>query len=122
MVQLNSTLTTSSFVPAWQAIPLMGRAAWVAADLIDLVAQTHTREYSLIRVSYRQFRNNLSSYLDEVGEGGVPLVVTHRGGSNVVLMSEDDHTGFLKTVHILKSSTNAVRLLRSIKEVDQAGQ
>jgi len=34
-------------------------------------------------------------------------------------MSEDDYEGLMETVHLLESSANATRLLRSIKEADE---
>jgi antitoxin YefM len=38
----------------------------------------------------------------------------------VVMMSENDFEGLLETVHLLKSLANAERLLRSIKQLDNA--
>jgi antitoxin YefM len=75
-----------------------------------------TGEFHLAHVSYGQLRNHLASYMDEVCDAGVPLFITRRNARNVVLMSADDYEGLLETVHLLKSPTNAARLLRSIND------
>jgi antitoxin YefM len=72
----------------------------------------------MARVSFAEFRNNLSSYMDSVCDEGAPLLVTGQNARNVVLISEDDYEGLMETIHLLASPANAERLLRSI---DQAG-
>jgi len=57
--------------------------------------------------------------MDEVCDSRTPLFVTRQNARGVVLMSEDDYVGLIDTVHLLKSSANATRLLRSIKEANQ---
>jgi antitoxin YefM len=73
----------------------------------------------MAHVSYSQLRNNLASYMDEVCNSRVPLVVTRQHARSVVLMSEEDYEGLMETVHLLKSPANTVRLLRSIQEADR---
>jgi antitoxin YefM len=70
-------------------------------------------------VSYTQLRNNLATYMDEVCDDRVPLVITRRNARNVVLMSEEDYDGLMETVHLLNSPANAARLLRAIDDADQ---
>jgi antitoxin YefM len=70
----------------------------------------------LEHVSYSQLRNNLAFYMDEVCDAHAPLFVTRRNARSVVLISADDYEGLLETVHLLKSPTNAARLLRSIND------
>jgi antitoxin YefM len=73
----------------------------------------------MAHVSYSQLRNNLASYMDEVCDDRAPLFVTRQNARSVVLMSEEDYEGLMETVHLLKSPTNAARLLRSIEDADQ---
>lgn len=74
----------------------------------------------MTHVSYSELRNNLATYMDAVCDGRAPLVVTRQNARSVVLMSEEEYEGLMETVHLLKSPTNAARLLRSIKEADEA--
>ena len=70
-------------------------------------------------VSYTELRQNLSRYLDEAVEARAPLVVTSQGGKgNVVMISEEEFTGWQETVHLLSSPRNAERLLRGVQQLD----
>jgi antitoxin YefM len=71
------------------------------------------------RVTHSELRQNLARYLDEVVESRAPIVVTRPGGKgNVVMLSEDEFTGWQETVHLLANPVNAERLLRSIRAAD----
>jgi antitoxin YefM len=73
----------------------------------------------LAHVSYTDLRQNLARYLDEAVASRAPIVVTRQGGKgNVVLMSEEEFSGWQETVHLLRSPANARRLLGSIAEAD----
>lgn len=70
-------------------------------------------------VTYTEFRQNLAHYLDEAVESRAPIVVTRQGGKgNVVMLSEDEFSGWQETVHLLSNPANAERLLRSIRAAD----
>ena len=70
-------------------------------------------------VSYTDFRQNLSRYLDEATETRVPIVVTRQNGKgNVVMMSETEFAGWQETVHLLSSPKNAERLLRGVHQAE----
>ncbi len=73
----------------------------------------------MTHVSYSELRNKLASYMDKVCDDHAPILVTRQNARSVVLMSEDDYEGLMETVHLLESSANATRLLRSIKEADE---
>jgi antitoxin YefM len=73
----------------------------------------------MAHVSYTQFRSSLASYMDKVCDDRMPLFITRQNARTVVLVAEDEYEGLMETVHILKSPSNAVRLLRSIKEADE---
>ena len=73
----------------------------------------------MTHVSYTELRQNLSRYLDEAGEARAPLVVTRQGGKgNVVMLSEEEFTGWQETVHLLSSPGNAARLLRGVRQFE----
>jgi antitoxin YefM len=57
--------------------------------------------------------------MDKVCDDRMPLFITRQNARTVVLVAEDEYEGLMETVHILKSPSNAVRLLRSIKEADE---
>ena len=73
----------------------------------------------MANVSYTQLRSNLAAYMDQVCDDRAPLVVTRQNARSVVMISEEEYEGLIETVHLLKSPTNAARLLRSIKEADE---
>jgi antitoxin YefM len=73
----------------------------------------------MAHVSYSELRTNLASYMDQVCDDRAPLLVTRQNARSVVLISEEDYEGLMETVHLLKSPSNAARLLRSIAQADQ---
>ena len=72
-----------------------------------------------MKTTLSALRNNMASYFDKVAEDHEPLIVSRPGGKgNVVIMSEDDYSGWLETVHLLSSPRNAERLMSSIADLD----
>jgi antitoxin YefM len=69
-------------------------------------------------VSYTELRANLARYMDQVCDRRDALVVTRQNARSVVLISEDEYEGILETLHLLRSPTNAARLMHSIEEAD----
>ena len=73
----------------------------------------------MTHVSYTELRQNLSRYLDEAALTRAPLVVTRQGGKgNVVMISEEEFTGWQETVHLLSSPGNVERLLRGVRQFE----
>ena len=71
-------------------------------------------------VSYTDLRQNLAHYLDEAVNSRASIVVTRKAGKgSVVLMSEEEFSGWQETVHLLSSPRNAERLLRSIGDIER---
>lgn len=55
-------------------------------------------------VSYTDLRQNLAHYLDEAVNSRAPIIVTRKTGKgSVVLMSEEEFSGWQETVHLLSS-------------------
>jgi antitoxin YefM len=69
-------------------------------------------------VSYTEFRQRLADYMDQVWDSRAPLRVTRQNARTVVMLSEAEYESMVETLHLLRSPTNAARLLRSIKSAD----
>ena len=71
----------------------------------------------MTHLSYAEFQENLSRYVDEAVDTRSPVVVTRQGDKgNVVMMAEEEFAGWQEIVHLLSSPRNAARLLRSVRE------
>jgi antitoxin YefM len=69
-------------------------------------------------VSYTEFRQRLADYMDQVWDSRAPFRVTRQNARTVVMLSEAEYESMVETLHLLRSPTNAARLLRSIKSAD----
>lgn len=69
-------------------------------------------------VSYTDLRANLAKYMDEVCDSRAPLHITRQNARSVVMIAEDEYEGMMETLHLLRSSANVARLLRSIRAAD----
>lgn len=74
--------------------------------------------YAMSHVSYTEFRQQLATYMDKVWDSRSPLRVTRQNARTVVMLSEAEYEGMVETLHLLRSPTNAARLMRSIKGAD----
>jgi antitoxin YefM len=72
------------------------------------------RKLEATHVSYSEFRERLAAYMDQVWDSRAPLHVTRQAGRPVVVVSEEEFDGWMETLHLLRSPTNARRLLRSV--------
>lgn len=68
-------------------------------------------------ITYSEARNNLASMLDRAVDDHEPIIITRKHGRNAVLMSLEDFNAWMETEHLLKSPTNAKRLLQSLENV-----
>ncbi len=73
----------------------------------------------MTHVSYTELRANLAGFMDEVCNTRDALLVTRQGARSVVMISEEDYEGLMATVHLLRSPTNAARLLEAIEETNR---
>jgi len=64
-----------------------------------------------IQTTYSNARANLAKLCDEVSENQRIVIISRRGRHDVALISADELTGLLETVHLLRSPKNAERLL-----------
>ena len=65
-------------------------------------------------ISYNQFQTNLDATCQQVCNEHIPILVERILNENIVLMPEADYLSLLETAHLLKSATNAKRLLESL--------
>lgn len=65
-------------------------------------------------ISITEARANLKQVIDSVIDDHAPVAITRRGAGAVVVMSMEDYSGLLETVHLLSNPKGAARLLRAI--------
>ena len=69
--------------------------------------------------NYTSFRQSLKFYLDKVFSDHTPLFVTRAKGEDVVVLSKADYDSMQETFYLLKSSKNALRLERGLKDYEK---
>ena len=67
-----------------------------------------------IRTTYTSARANLAKLCDEVIDKQRTVIISRRGKHDVALISADELTGLLETIHLLQSSKNAERLFAAL--------
>lgn len=65
-------------------------------------------------ISITEARANLKKVIDSVIDDHAPVAITRRGAGAAVMVSMDDWTGMVETLHLLSSSKGAARLLRAV--------
>lgn len=68
-----------------------------------------------IETTYSQAREQLKTLMDRAVEDREIIMVRRRSGDAVAMIAADELTGLLETAHLLRSSTNAERLLKALK-------
>lgn len=71
--------------------------------------------------TYSEARKHFKAACDEVAEGGEPLIIKRRSGSDVALVSLDELAALEETAHLIRSPRNLTRLLESIVETRSGG-
>ncbi len=67
-------------------------------------------------ISFTEARDNLNKVLDQVVNDAEPIVINRSGESDVVVMSLNDCSSLMETVHLLCSPKNSAHLDRSIAQ------
>lgn len=70
-----------------------------------------------IQTTYTQARASLASLMDEVTANREVVIIQRRGCEDVAMISADELSGLLETVHLLRSPKNAKRLLTTLNRV-----
>ena len=69
-------------------------------------------------VSEKEFRLSVATSLDAVCDSGAPLSVIRQKGRSIVVMSEEQYSGLMETIHLLKSTADAQRLLTAVDSLE----
>lgn len=72
-------------------------------------------------ITYSAARAHLASTMDRVCDDHEPLIITRNGRQSVVMLSLEDYQALAETAYLLRSPTNARRLLDAVGQL-QAGQ
>jgi antitoxin YefM len=68
-------------------------------------------------ISYSHAREKLAQTMDRVCDDHEPIVITRQKQRSVVIMSLEDYQALEETAYLLKSPTNARRLLAATKQL-----
>src|SRR5690606_37938518 len=71
-------------------------------------------EPAMRTISYSEARQNLSATMIKTVEDRAPVLITRQTGEACVLMSLEEYSSLEETAYLLRSPTNARRLLDSI--------
>ena len=69
-------------------------------------------------ISYSDANANLASAMDRVCEDHQALIITRNSQQSVVMLSLEDFTALEETAYLLRSPTNARRLLTAIEQLN----
>lgn len=69
-------------------------------------------------ITYSEARQNLLATMIKAEEINAPIMITRKGKKACVLMSIDEYESLQETSYLMRSPKNAVRLLESIKEIE----
>lgn len=64
--------------------------------------------------SYTEARANLAALCDEVAQTREALIIHRRGARDVALVAADELAALTETAHLLRSPTNAKRLMTAL--------
>ena len=70
-----------------------------------------------IQTTYTHARARLASLLDEVTKNREVVIIQRRGSEDVAMITADELAGILETAHLLRSPSNAKRLLTTLDKV-----
>ncbi len=68
------------------------------------------------QTTYTQARANLAKLCDRVSENRDIVIISRRKGADVALISADELSSILETLHLLRSPKNADRLLSALRD------
>lgn len=69
-------------------------------------------------ITYSNARANLASTMDKVCQEHEPLIITRNGDQSVVMLSLEDFKALEETAYLLRSPSNAKRLMKSIEQLE----
>ncbi|HBH35905.1 MAG TPA: type II toxin-antitoxin system prevent-host-death family antitoxin [Gammaproteobacteria bacterium] len=72
-------------------------------------------------ITYTRARANLAQTIDSVCDNHEAVIITKKNDRSVVMLSLEDYQALEETSYLLRSPSNARRLLDSINELDAGG-
>jgi antitoxin YefM len=69
-------------------------------------------------ITYTAARANLASTMDKVCDDHEPLIITRNGEQSVVMLSLEDFKALEETAYLLRTPTNARRLLTAVAQLN----
>lgn len=75
-----------------------------------------------IQTTYTEARAKLAWLCDRVTADRETVIITRRGGSPVAMIAADELASLLETAHLLRSPTNATRLLTALNRALRRGE
>ena len=72
-------------------------------------------------VHYTTAKQQFEQTMDKVCEDHHPIIITRNDKPPVVMISLEDYQSLEETAYLLRSPTNAKRILESIAELEQGG-
>jgi antitoxin YefM len=70
-------------------------------------------------ITYSNARDHLAEVWDKTVSTREPVIVSRRGAESIVMLPLDEWTGIQETAHLLRSPTNAQRLLVALNRLEQ---
>ena len=67
-----------------------------------------------IQTTYTRARAELATLMDQVGQDREVVIIQRRGAEDVAMIAADELRSLLETIHLLRSRTNAERLLTAL--------
>jgi antitoxin YefM len=67
-------------------------------------------------LTYTNVRQNFKQAMDQVCDDHTPIIITRQNARPVVMMSLEDYNSTQETLYLMKSPTNAGRLLKAVAE------
>lgn len=68
-------------------------------------------------ITYSSARANLSKTMDRVCEDHAPVIITRQREAAVVMLSLEDYQALSETAYLLRSRSNARRLLSAVEQL-----
>lgn len=71
-----------------------------------------------LETTYTSLRQRLASFLKHVANDQEVVIVRRRGAKDVALVPAEELAGLMETAHLLRSPTNARRLLAALRRAE----
>lgn len=71
------------------------------------------------QTNYTNLRQNLASILDEIIEDRGIIIVNRTGKEDVAMLSAQELSSMIETLHLLQSPANARKLLAAMERADE---